>query len=101
MTPSLVSRADDRFDAVEKQSVTRMIAPAAGEAARGRRAHEIAVQPFDDAAGEGAGLGFRARQSAIVHVCRHPPGQSCHLCDRRARIQSHQKSLSRFGASAV
>ncbi len=41
------------------------VAATAAEAAAGRRAHRIAVQPFGDAAGEGAGLGLRARQPAI------------------------------------
>ena len=47
------------------QRVVRVLGPAAAEAAIGRRAHRIAVEPFGDAAREGAGFGLFARQPAV------------------------------------
>ena len=54
-----------RFDAIGQQRIMRLLAPTAGKAAPGRRAHRVAVQPFSDTAGKGLGLGFGARQPAI------------------------------------
>jgi hypothetical protein len=42
-----------------------VLVPAAAEAAAGRRANRIAVEPFGHATGEGAGLGIGARQFAV------------------------------------
>jgi len=54
-----------RLDAMGKQRVVRIMAVAAGEAASGRRAHEVAVQPFGNAAGEGTRFGFAPRQLGL------------------------------------
>ena len=54
-----------RFGAERQQRVMGVFGLAAAEAAPGRRAHRIAVQPFGDAAGEGASLGLVARQPAV------------------------------------
>jgi hypothetical protein len=61
MEPDMASR----LDAVPQKRVVGMVATTAGEAASRRRALEIAVQPFNNAAGEGAGLGLRTRQAAV------------------------------------
>ena len=53
------------FGAVGQQRIVGVFTIAASETAPGRRAFRIAVQPFDDAAGKGLGLGLRTRQSAI------------------------------------
>ena len=47
-----------RLEAMGEQRVVRIMAVAAGKAASGWRAHEVAVQPFDYAAGEGEALGL-------------------------------------------
>jgi len=54
-----------RLDAKGQERIMAMIATVAGETAPRWRAHEVAVQPFNNAAGEGAGLGPGARQAAI------------------------------------
>lgn len=54
-----------RLDAEWHQHVLGMIVATAGTASPGRRALEGAVHPFDEAAFEGARLGFPARQAAI------------------------------------
>ena len=53
------------FGAERQQLVVGVFAPTAAETAAGRRACRIAVEPFDDAAIEGADLGLIARQPAI------------------------------------
>ena len=53
------------FGAVWQQVVVGVPAATAGDAATRRGADRIAVQPFDNAAFEGACLGLRTRQSAI------------------------------------
>jgi hypothetical protein len=47
------------FGAERQQLVVGVVACTAAEAAAGRRPNGIAVEPLDDAAGEGAGLGGR------------------------------------------
>ena len=51
--------------AERQQGVVRVVASTAAKAAAGWRAHRIAVEPFGDATGEGAGLGLIAWQAAV------------------------------------
>ena len=53
------------FGAERQQLVVGAVACTATAAAAGRRPNRIAVEPLGHAAGEGAGLGGRARQPAI------------------------------------
>ena len=53
------------FGAERQPRVVGAFASISAGTTAGRRAHRIAVQPLGYAAGEGAGLGFRARQTAI------------------------------------
>lgn len=71
------------LDAVRQQSVMGAFATSAGEAPAGRRALEVAVQPFDDAAFESQGLRVWARQPAVE------------LCDAGALIEMRLPVLSR------
>jgi hypothetical protein len=57
---------------MRQQRIVRTLAAAAGETASGRRALEVTVQPFDDAAGKCAGFGFRAREAAVELGDRGP-----------------------------
>ena len=54
-----------RLDPEGEQPFMAMIAAATGETTLRCRPHGIAVQPFGDAAGEGAGLGLGAQQTAV------------------------------------
>ncbi|HZZ26134.1 MAG TPA: hypothetical protein VFE60_27870 [Roseiarcus sp.] len=48
-----------------QQRVVALLGLAAAEAAVGRRAHRITVEPFGHTAREGTGLGLQARQAAV------------------------------------
>src|SRR5215207_2471844 len=58
MQPGLASL----FRAERQQLVVGMFAPTAAEAPAWRRLHQLPVEPFGNAAGEGASLGFFPRQ---------------------------------------
>ena len=52
-------------DAVGQQRIVGVFTIAASETASGRRVCRIAVQPFDNAAGDGLDLGICTRQPAV------------------------------------
>ncbi len=61
MQPNL-ARASD---ADRQEAIMQGLASATAETPPGWRMHRISVQPFGEAMGEGARLGFGARQPAI------------------------------------
>jgi hypothetical protein len=53
------------FDPERQQRVVALLGLVAPQAAVGRRAHPVAVQPLGNAAREGAGFGLLARRPAV------------------------------------
>jgi hypothetical protein len=79
MQPSMVAA----FGAERQQWVVSVFGVAAAEATSRMRAHRIAIEPLDHAAGEGARLGFGARQAPVE------------LGDPRPLVEERQPVLTR------